>query len=61
MIFKEEDFMVDWAAKCKFTLIGKFSTTMPKFELVRKSFINKTQLSGGVKITYLVLDMSILI
>lgn len=53
--------MVDWAAKCKFTLIGKFSTTMPKFELVRKSFINKTQLSGGVKITHLVLDMSILI
>ncbi|KAG5631527.1 hypothetical protein H5410_003244 [Solanum commersonii] len=51
-IFKEENFMVNWADRCKYTLIGKFSNTMPKVELIRKSFITQTQLSGGVKIAH---------
>lgn len=37
---------------CKFTLIGKFSNTMPKVELIRRSFIQQTQLIGGVKIAH---------
>ncbi|KAG5579947.1 hypothetical protein H5410_050574 [Solanum commersonii] len=44
--------MVKLAAKCQFTLVGKFTYTMPKVELIRKSFIIQTQLSGGVKITH---------
>ncbi|KAH0665202.1 hypothetical protein KY290_027477 [Solanum tuberosum] len=34
------------------TLAGKFSTTMPKIELIRKSFILETQLNGGVNIAH---------
>ncbi|KAG5568528.1 hypothetical protein H5410_064452 [Solanum commersonii] len=52
VIFKEEDFMTNWATDCRFTLIGKFSNAMPKMELIRKSFIIQTQLSGGVKIAH---------
>ncbi|KAH0775105.1 hypothetical protein KY290_012242 [Solanum tuberosum] len=44
--------MKDLAATCKYTLIGKFSNTMPKVELIRNNFILQTQLSGGVKIAY---------
>jgi len=40
------------AATCKFTLIGKFSYTMPKLELIMKNLILQTQLSGGVKIAH---------
>lgn len=29
------------------TLVGKFSTAMPKVELIRKNFIQQNQLSGG--------------
>ncbi|KAG5606100.1 hypothetical protein H5410_027592 [Solanum commersonii] len=35
------------AHHCKYTLIEKFSSTMPKMELIRKSFIMQTQLIGG--------------
>ncbi|KAH0639187.1 hypothetical protein KY290_036473 [Solanum tuberosum] len=52
VIFKEDDFMVNSATTCRFTLIGKFSNTMPNVELLRKSFINQTQLSRGVKIAH---------
>lgn len=51
VIFKKEDFMVKLVAGCKFTLVGKFFNTMPKFELIRKSFIQQAQLTGGVNIT----------
>lgn len=44
--------MMKLAARCKFTLIGKFSNTMPKVGLIRRSFILQTQLSGGVKIAH---------
>ena len=35
--------IVDW----KYTLDGKFTTTMSKVELIWKTFIQQTQLSGG--------------
>ncbi|KAG5606130.1 hypothetical protein H5410_027622 [Solanum commersonii] len=61
VIFKKYDFMNNWATDCRFNLIGKFSNTMPKMELLRKSFITQTQLSGGVKIAHSILGMYILI
>ncbi|KAH0742160.1 hypothetical protein KY290_035203 [Solanum tuberosum] len=47
-----DDFMNKLAVDCKYTLIGKFSTTMPKIELIRKSFILQTKLNGGVNIAH---------
>ncbi|KAG5606148.1 hypothetical protein H5410_027640 [Solanum commersonii] len=37
---------------CKHTLVGKFTNTMPKMELIRRSFTLQTQLTGGVKISH---------
>ncbi|KAG5568615.1 hypothetical protein H5410_064366 [Solanum commersonii] len=47
VIYDMDDFMNKLVVDCKYTLIGKFSTTMPKIELIRKSFILQTQLNGG--------------
>lgn len=44
--------MVKVATSCEYTLIGNFTNTMLKLELIRKSFILQTQLSGGVKIAH---------
>ncbi|KAH0713921.1 hypothetical protein KY289_009880 [Solanum tuberosum] len=44
VLYVKEEVMRDLAAACKFTLIGKFSYTMPKLELIRKNFILQTQL-----------------
>lgn len=67
VIFRKEDFMVKLGNSCKYTLIGKFSSTMHKVELIRKNSILQTpfvefhwvccylfyrQLSGGVKIAH---------
>ncbi|KAK6784224.1 hypothetical protein RDI58_017678 [Solanum bulbocastanum] len=52
VIFKRDDFNHKLVTDYKFTLIGKFSNTMPKIELIRKNFILQTQLSGGVKISH---------
>ncbi|KAH0781438.1 hypothetical protein KY290_001036 [Solanum tuberosum] len=52
VIIKKEDYMVNLAARYRFTLVGKFTNTMPKIELIRKSFILQTQLTGGVKIAH---------
>ncbi|KAH0781472.1 hypothetical protein KY290_001070 [Solanum tuberosum] len=52
VLYVKEEVMRDLAATCKFILIGKFSYTMPKLELIRKNFILQTQLSGGVKIAH---------
>lgn len=49
VIFKKEDFVVKLAERCKYSLVRKFSNTMPKVELIRKNFILQTQLTGGVK------------
>ncbi|KAG5606078.1 hypothetical protein H5410_027570 [Solanum commersonii] len=35
--------------RCKYTLVGKFINAMPKMEVIRKSFIAQTQLTGGTK------------
>ncbi|KAK4733015.1 hypothetical protein R3W88_007276 [Solanum pinnatisectum] len=50
--FHEDDFMQKMSGRCKFTLVGKFTNAMPKMEIIRKSFIAQTQLSGGVKIAH---------
>lgn len=54
VIFKKDDYMVTLAARCRYTLVGKFSNTMPKIELIRRNFILQTQLSGGVKIAHFI-------
>ena len=41
------DFVDTLAVDNKYTLVGKFSVTMPKMELIMKNFIQQIQLSGG--------------
>ncbi|KAK4736302.1 hypothetical protein R3W88_010563 [Solanum pinnatisectum] len=50
--FHEADFMQKMSGRCKYTLVGKFSNAMPKMEIIRKSFIAQTDLTGGVKIAH---------
>ncbi|KAG5621269.1 hypothetical protein H5410_006487 [Solanum commersonii] len=38
-IFNMNDFMVKLVVDWKYTLIGKFNSTIPKIELIRKRFI----------------------
>ncbi|KAH0781536.1 hypothetical protein KY290_001134 [Solanum tuberosum] len=52
VLYVKEEVMQDLAPTCKYTLIGKFSNTMPKVELIRNNFILQTQLSRGVKIAH---------
>ncbi|XP_069152145.1 uncharacterized protein [Solanum lycopersicum] len=52
VLIDENDYYVKLAEICKYTLVGKFTNTMPRMEQVRKSFIQQTQLMGGVKITH---------
>ncbi|KAH0673761.1 hypothetical protein KY284_024848 [Solanum tuberosum] len=52
VLYVKDEIIKDLAAACKYTLIGKFSTTMPKVDLIRNNFILQTQLSGGVKIAH---------
>ncbi|KAG5631333.1 hypothetical protein H5410_003050 [Solanum commersonii] len=52
VIYDMDDFMNKLTMACKYTLIGKFSTTMPTIELIRKSFILQTQLNRGVNFAY---------
>lgn len=52
VLIEESDYYVKLAEICKYTLVGKFTNTMPRMELVRKSFILQTQLMGGVKIAH---------
>ena len=52
VLLDENDYYVKLAECCKYTLVGKFTNTMPKIELIRKSFTLQTQLTGGVKITH---------
>ncbi|OIT08476.1 hypothetical protein A4A49_52017 [Nicotiana attenuata] len=44
--------MVRFADRCKFTVVGKFSNTITRIEVIRRSFIDQTELRGAVKITY---------
>ncbi|KAG5606124.1 hypothetical protein H5410_027616 [Solanum commersonii] len=50
--FHEEDFMQKMPGRCKYTLVSKFTNAMPKMEVIRKSFVAQTQLTGGVKIVH---------
>ncbi|KAG5616051.1 hypothetical protein H5410_015875 [Solanum commersonii] len=52
VLLEEDDYNIKLAESCKYTLVGKFTNTMPKMEVIRKSFILQTQLSGGVKIAH---------
>ncbi|KAH0729945.1 hypothetical protein KY289_001133 [Solanum tuberosum] len=52
VIFKKDDYMVNLAARCRFNLVGEFTHTMPKIELIPQSFILQTQLTEGVKIAH---------
>ena len=53
VLLDEDDNYLKLNEVCKYTLKGKFTNMMPKMELVRKSFILKTQLTRSVKITHL--------
>lgn len=44
--------MVKLAKSCKFTLIEKFSNTMPKMDTIRKEFLIQTELKEIVKMTH---------
>lgn len=48
--FKKGKYIEKIADRCRFTLVGKFSNTIPRMEVIRRSFIAQTQLVGGVKI-----------
>ncbi|KAH0687778.1 hypothetical protein KY284_018331 [Solanum tuberosum] len=50
--FYEADFLQKMPGRCKYTLVGKFINAMPRMEVIRKSFIAQTQLTGGVKIAH---------
>lgn len=52
VIFKNEEYIGKLASRCKYTLIGKFSNTMTRMEVIRRSFIAQTQLVVGVKIAH---------
>lgn len=52
VLLDENDYYFKLAEVCKYILVGKFTNTMPKIELVRKSFTLKTQLKGSVKTTH---------
>ncbi|KAG5605819.1 hypothetical protein H5410_027311 [Solanum commersonii] len=42
VLYVKEEIIRDLAAFCKYTLIRKFSTTMPKVDLIRNNFILQT-------------------
>ncbi|KAK4733758.1 hypothetical protein R3W88_008019 [Solanum pinnatisectum] len=52
VLLDENDYNIKLVESCKHTLVGKFTNTMPKMEIIRKSFTLQTQLTGGVKITH---------
>uniref|UniRef100_M1DPP6 DUF4283 domain-containing protein n=1 Tax=Solanum tuberosum TaxID=4113 RepID=M1DPP6_SOLTU len=52
VLLEEDDYNIKLVESCKHTLVGKFTNTMPKMEIIRKSFTLQTQLNGGVKIIH---------
>ncbi|KAK4733764.1 hypothetical protein R3W88_008025 [Solanum pinnatisectum] len=48
VLLDENDYNVKLVESCNHTLVGKFTNTMPKMEIIRKSFTLQTQLTGGV-------------
>lgn len=57
VIFDMHDYMHTLTLYYKYTLVWKFSTTMPKVELIKKRFIQQTQLSGGPTLLTKMLNM----
>ncbi|KAH0695801.1 hypothetical protein KY289_013283 [Solanum tuberosum] len=49
VLLEEDDYNVKLVESCKHTLVGKFTNTMPKMEMIRKSITLQTQLIGGTK------------
>lgn len=52
VIFDIYDYMHTLTVNCKYTIFGKFSTTMPNVDLIKKSFIQQTPLSGDINIAH---------
>ncbi|KAH0639256.1 hypothetical protein KY285_035842 [Solanum tuberosum] len=52
VLFEETDYSIKLAEFCKHTLVGKFTNTVPKMELIRTNFTLQTQLTGGMKISH---------
>ncbi|OIT29407.1 hypothetical protein A4A49_52394 [Nicotiana attenuata] len=52
VFFKAEEYFVNLAKECRFTIIGKFYRGKPSMEEIRKTFIRQFQLSASVKIAY---------
>lgn len=52
VLCSKEEVLGPLADACNYTLIRKFTNTMPEMEVLRKSFIVQTKLSGGVKIVH---------
>lgn len=46
VLIDDNDYYVKLAEICKYTLVGKFTNTMPRMDQVRKSFILQTQMMG---------------
>ena len=40
------------ASRCKYTLVGKFTNSMPKMEIISNSFVDQTHLIRSVKIAH---------
>lgn len=53
MVFKPRDYLDKQAQRYKYTLIGKFTNTMPNIEMIEKEFLMQTKLRGGVKLSHL--------
>ncbi|KAF3655453.1 hypothetical protein FXO38_08401 [Capsicum annuum] len=50
--FNAEDYFVNLAKECKFTIVGKFTKGKPTMEELRKLFVRQYHLKGSVKIAY---------
>ncbi|XP_075108938.1 uncharacterized protein LOC142180768 [Nicotiana tabacum] len=52
VVFQIEEYIGTMATRCKYTVVGKFSNTMPRMDVIGRSFVNQTELKGGVKIAH---------
>ncbi|OIT22387.1 hypothetical protein A4A49_35610 [Nicotiana attenuata] len=52
VFFSAEDYFVNLAEDCKWTIVGKFTKGRPNMEEMRKLFISQFHLKGPVKIAY---------
>ncbi|KAM3252948.1 hypothetical protein P3L10_007018 [Capsicum annuum] len=52
VFFSAEDYFVNLAKDCKYTIIEKFYKGKPSMEEIRKVFVSQFHLTGPVKIAY---------